>query len=111
MSFDIKEGECFAIVGPEKAGKTTICNILTGDAALTDGKVFINGFSIPEQMSKVNRDIGYHSQKNSLFLYLTVKEHLNFYAEIKGIPHRVVQKSLIVIDDYLERKTYSKAPS
>ena len=95
LSFGVKNGECFALLGVNGAGKTTTFKILSGDYIQTSGKAYINRFEIPEQLNDARNDIGYCPQFDALLENLTAKEHLFLYAAIKGIPtHMVIYLSL-----------------
>ena len=86
-SFGLEYGECFALLGVNGAGKTTTFKSMTGDVTPSDGKIFIDGLdlSITEQFSSARKLIGYCPQENAIFEGMTVREHLLFYARIKGI--------------------------
>jgi ATP-binding cassette subfamily A (ABC1) protein 3 len=101
VSFGISFGECFALLGINGAGKTTTFKALTGDVDPTSGEVHIGGYDVQNriQYSSVRKLIGYCPQFDALFTNLTVKEHLEFYAHIKGVVPRmrstVVERQLI----------------
>jgi len=86
VSFGIKNGECFALLGVNGAGKTTTFKMLTGEVGPTAGEAYINGYKIPSQMSQARQFIGYCPQFDALLENLTSREHLELYAAIKGIP-------------------------
>lgn len=90
LSFGVKNGECFALLGVNGAGKTTTFKMLSGDCVQTSGKAYINGYDIPSQMKQAQHDIGYCPQFDALLENLTAKEHLFLYAAIKGIPQDIV---------------------
>ncbi len=78
VSFYVKEGEIFGLLGPNGAGKTTTIKMLVGLLKPSSGRI--------ETVSK--KDIGYMSQKFSLYKDLTVEENIDFYMAIYSIPHR-----------------------
>lgn len=86
-SFGINFGECFALLGINGAGKTTTFKALTGDVTPSSGEVHIGGFDVQNRIeyTSVRKLIGYCPQFDALFTNLTVKEHLEFYAKIKGV--------------------------
>lgn len=84
ISLKIKKGEIFGFLGPNGAGKTTTIRILCGVIKPTSGKGSIMGFSL-DKIGNIKQKIGYMSQKFSLYNELTVKENLNFYAQIYGV--------------------------
>lgn len=110
VSFGVKNGECFGLLGVNGAGKTTTFKILSGDLVQTSGKAYINGYNIPEQMEEARKDIGYCPQFDALLENLTGKEHLELYAVIKGIPKHLVRfVSSIFVNFLIESKISRKA--
>jgi ATP-binding cassette subfamily A (ABC1) protein 3 len=86
ISFGIKNGECFTLLGVNGAGKTTTFKILTGEIAPTSGSAHIMGRDTQTQLAEARTFIGYCPQFDALLENLTVREHLELYASIKGIP-------------------------
>ena len=78
----VQEGEIFCIVGPDGAGKTTLIRILCGILPLSEGDVKIFGRDILKEKQKIKPNIGYLSQRFSLYGDLTVSENIDFFAEI-----------------------------
>ncbi|CAI5730665.1 unnamed protein product [Hyaloperonospora brassicae] len=85
LSFGLKRGECFGFLGINGAGKTTTMKMLTGDELPTRGTATLGGFDILTQQIEVRRQIGYCPQFDALFELLTVREHLELFASIKGV--------------------------
>uniref|UniRef100_M4C4G7 ABC transporter domain-containing protein n=1 Tax=Hyaloperonospora arabidopsidis (strain Emoy2) TaxID=559515 RepID=M4C4G7_HYAAE len=85
LSFGLKRGECFGFLGINGAGKTTTMKMLTGDELPTHGTATLGGFDILTQQVEVRRQIGYCPQFDALFELLTVREHLELFASIKGV--------------------------
>ena len=85
LSFGIATGECFGFLGINGAGKTTTLSILSGDIAPTSGRAYIDGLDIETEQLAVRRLIGYCPQHDALLDLLTVREHLELYARIKGV--------------------------
>ncbi len=85
LNFHVEKGEIFGFLGANGAGKTTAIRILCGLSAPTSGEVKVAGFDIDTQTEKVKNNIGYMSQKFSLYDDLTVWENLRFYGGIYGI--------------------------
>jgi ABC-2 type transport system ATP-binding protein len=81
----VEEGEMFGIVGPDGAGKTTTFRMLTGVLTPTSGTATILGFDLIKQSRAINREIGYLSQRFSLYGDLTVDENIEFFAEINEV--------------------------
>jgi len=94
ISFDVHKGEIFGFLGANGAGKTTAMRMLCGLAMPTSGKATVAGFDVYKQNEKIKQNIGYMSQKFSLYEDLTVKENMRFYGGIYGRS-----------DDFIKRKT------
>lgn len=92
ISFDIKRGEIFGFLGPNGAGKSTTIRMLCGILTPTSGKGTVSGFDIMKEQEKIKQNIGYMSQKFSLYDDLTVEENIDFYSGIYKIP-RAMRKS------------------
>ena len=102
ISFGIKSGEVFTLLGVNGAGKTTTFKILSGEIQPTSGEAHIAGFSVLDDLDNARMNIGYCPQFDALLDNLTAREHLNLYAAIKGIPNelraRLVEKKLQEMD-------------
>jgi ABC-2 type transport system ATP-binding protein len=85
ISFEVKRNEIFGIVGPDGAGKTTTIRILCGLLRPDSGSANILGYDLDRQKSKIKKEIGYLSQKFSLYQDLTVDENIEFFADIHGV--------------------------
>lgn len=85
ISFDVHKGEIFGFLGANGAGKTTAMRMLCGLSIPSSGSATVAGFDVYKQTEKVKQNIGYMSQKFSLYEDLTVKENIRFYAGIYGI--------------------------
>src|SRR5215470_6069376 len=84
ISFDVHKGEIFGFLGANGAGKTTAMRMLSGLSLPTSGRATVAGFDVYKENEKIKRNIGYMSQKFSLYEDLTVKENIRFYAGIYG---------------------------
>jgi ABC-2 type transport system ATP-binding protein len=84
ISFDVMKGEIFGFLGANGAGKTTAMRMLSGLSMPTSGKATVAGFDVYKENEKIKQNIGYMSQKFSLYEDLTVKENIRFYAGIYG---------------------------
>ncbi|MBL7162230.1 MAG: ATP-binding cassette domain-containing protein, partial [Anaerolineales bacterium] len=86
LSLQVRAGEIYGLVGPDGAGKTTtmrlLCGVLTPDA----GEIMVGGHSMIRNPDRAREQIGYLSQRFSLYEELTVLENLRFFAEVRGIP-------------------------
>lgn len=85
VSMQISEGEMFGLVGPDGAGKTTVIRILCGLLNQTSGSASAFGMDILKNRKDVQNQIGYLSQKFSLYGDLTVDENIEFFADIHGV--------------------------
>lgn len=86
VSFRVRRGEIFGFLGPNGAGKTTTIKILCGLLAPTSGKATVGGYDVAVDPESVRQNIGYMSQRFSLYDDLTVEENLEFFAGIYGVP-------------------------
>lgn len=82
LSFTIRRGEIFGLIGPDGAGKTTLFRLLTSLFEPEKGKVFLDGLDTKDQYREVRQHIGYMPGQFSLYQDLTVKENLEFFATI-----------------------------
>lgn len=85
LNFEVKKGEIFGFLGANGAGKTTAIRILCGLSSPTSGDVKVAGFDIYKETELIKRNIGYMSQKFSLYEDLTVAENIQLYSGIYGI--------------------------
>jgi len=85
ISMAVTEGEMFGLVGPDGAGKTTVIRILCGLLNQTSGSASTFGKDILKNRKEVQNQIGYLSQKFSLYGDLTVDENIEFFADIHGV--------------------------
>jgi ABC-2 type transport system ATP-binding protein len=92
LSFRVRRGEVFGFLGPNGAGKTTAIKILAGLLSPTSGKISVAGWDIYEDAEKIKKNIGYMSQKFSLYEDLSVFENIRFYGGIYGMNMREIRK-------------------
>jgi len=85
ISFEVHEGEVFGFLGANGAGKSTTIRMLCGILEPTSGDAIVGGYSINKQPDMIKRQIGYMSQKFSLYNDLTVEENINFFSAIYGL--------------------------
>ena len=85
VSFAVKQGEIFGFLGSNGSGKSTTIRMLCGILTPTSGSGQVLGYDIYSQAEKIKQNIGYMSQRFSLYEELTVMENLEFYAGIYGL--------------------------
>ena len=85
LNFTIEEGHVYGFLGPNGAGKSTTMNIMTGYLGATEGEVLINGHDILKEPEEAKKQIGYLPELPPLYMEMTVREYLEFVAELKGI--------------------------
>ena len=85
LNFEVYKGEIFGFLGANGAGKTTAIRILCGLASPTSGKMSVAGYDVYKQTELIKKNIGYMSQKFSLYEDLTVYENIRFYGGVYGM--------------------------
>lgn len=103
ITFDVERGEIFGFLGANGAGKTTAMRMLCGLSFPTEGKGRVAGFDVATQGEQIKRNIGYMSQKFSLYEDLTVSENLNFFTGIYGMK---AKETKIRIDELLSQLSF-----
>uniref|UniRef100_A0A673I3Y8 P-type phospholipid transporter n=1 Tax=Sinocyclocheilus rhinocerous TaxID=307959 RepID=A0A673I3Y8_9TELE len=86
----IPPGECFGLLGVNGAGKTTTFKMLTGDSVVTSGEAYLAGKSVLTEIDEVHQNMGYCPQFDAINDLLTGREHLEFYAILRGVPEKEV---------------------
>jgi len=85
ISFEVREGEVFGFLGSNGAGKSTTIKMLCGILEPSSGDATVGGYSIAREPDSVKKNIGYMSQKFSLYNDLTVDENINFFGGVYGL--------------------------
>jgi ABC-2 type transport system ATP-binding protein len=86
VSFEVRAGELFGVVGPDGAGKTTLLRMLAGVLKPDTGDARLHGMSVVGDPEAVKHEIAYMPQRFGLYTDLTVMENLDFYADLYGVP-------------------------
>jgi ABC-2 type transport system ATP-binding protein len=86
LSFEVRKGELFGLVGPDGAGKTTTLRMLAGVLRPTEGDATLAGLSVARNPEAVKHRLAYMSQRFGLYADLTVLENLSFYADLYRVP-------------------------
>ncbi|KAJ0173327.1 hypothetical protein K1T71_011503 [Dendrolimus kikuchii] len=96
IDLSIYEGQITAVLGHNGAGKSTLFNILTGLTTPTAGTAYVYGLDVrdPNDMHEIRQMIGVCPQQDVLFDLLSVKEHLQFFAAVKGIPRKRISEEI-----------------
>ena len=103
LNFEVYEGEIFGFLGANGAGKTTAIRILSGLSRPTSGEVIVAGFDAAREPEQIKKNIGYMSQRFSLYEDLTVKENITLYG---GIYHMSRELIRIRTNEMLDRLNF-----
>lgn len=112
LSLAVDAGEVFGLLGHNGAGKTTTMKIITAEEAPTRGRVQIAGNSITSNMNSAFQLLGYCPQHDALWKNITVREHLEVYASIRGVPYQSISRlvnlylSGLQIHDHADKQTH-----
>lgn len=106
ISFEVKEGELFGLIGPDGAGKTTLFRILTTLLIADQGQATVAGFDVIKEYIEIRNCVGYMPGKFSLYQDLTVEENLEFFATIFGT---TIEENYDLIEDiYIQIEPFKK---
>jgi ABC-2 type transport system ATP-binding protein len=92
ISFDVMKGEIFGFLGANGAGKTTAMRILCGLSYPTSGEATVAGFSVKNQQESIKKNIGYMSQKFSLYENLSILENIEFFGGVYGVSRKDIKE-------------------
>jgi ABC-2 type transport system ATP-binding protein len=95
LSFDVREGELFGLVGPDGAGKTTTLRMLAGVLSPSGGDARVLGASVAEDPERMKSSIAYMPQRFGLYADLTVRENLDFYADLHGVRRGIEREARV----------------
>lgn len=102
ISFEVAKGEIFGFLGANGAGKTTAIKMLIGISKPSSGEATVAGFDITKQSEMVKKNIGYMSQKFSLYDDLTIKENITFFGGIYGLSRKENKEKTAILIAELE---------
>lgn len=92
ISFDVTKGEIFGFLGANGAGKTTAMRILCGLSFPTTGEATVAGYDVYKQQELIKKNIGYMSQKFSLYENLTIIENIEFFGGVYGVERKEIKE-------------------
>ena len=101
ITFEVAKGEIFGFLGANGAGKTTAMRMLCGLSTPSSGKATIAGFDVYKQTEQIKKNIGYMSQKFSLYEDLTVLENIKFFGGIYGLSDQQIKSKSEELIDHL----------
>jgi ABC-2 type transport system ATP-binding protein len=108
ISFNVMKGEIFGFLGANGAGKTTAMKILIGISRPTSGKAYVAGYDIYKDTEKIKQNIGYMSQRFSLYNDLTIRENIEFFGGIYGLSAKTIRtKSEELVEQLSLRDTFT----
>ncbi|XP_002133311.2 ATP-binding cassette sub-family A member 3-like [Drosophila pseudoobscura] len=93
ISFSIKPGVCFGLLGANGAGKTTTFKMIVGDIAMTMGSIHVKGFSIKSNPTAARKEMGYCPQHDTLFDFCTGRQTLKIFLLLRGTPRNLLRKA------------------
>ena len=108
LNFTIEEGHIYGFLGPNGAGKSTTMNIMTGYLGATEGEVLINGHDILKEPEEAKKQIGYLPELPPLYMDMTVREYMEFAAELKKIPKAKRAESIDDVEKLVKFKDVEK---
>ncbi len=109
VTFDVRRGEIFGFLGANGAGKTTAMRMLCGLSFPTSGQAHVAGFDLFTESEKIKKNIGYMSQKFSLYEDLTIVENIRFYGGIYGLSDTQIKSKTERMLEQLHLKDQAKA--
>ena len=108
ISFDVKSGELFGLIGPDGAGKTTLFRVLTTLLIQDEGEATVAGYDVFKDYKSIRSHVGYMPGRFSLYQDLTVEENLNFFATIFGTTieenYDLIKDIYIQIEPFKDRR-------
>ena len=108
ITFEVYKGEIFGFLGANGAGKTTAMRMLSGLSNPTSGKATVAGIDVFKKPELIKKNIGYMSQRFSLYEDLTVMENIRFYGGIYGLSDKQIKEKSEEVIDQLQMKNEMK---
>lgn len=108
ISFEVKDGEIFGLIGPDGAGKTTLFRILTTLLLSDEGEAKVAGYEVVKDYKLIRKHVGYMPGKFSLYLDLSVEENLTFFATIFNTTveenYNIIKEIYVQLEPFKDRK-------
>ena len=108
VSFEVKEGELFGLIGPDGAGKTTLFRVLTTLMLADEGNATVANYDVIKNYKDIRQHVGYMPGKFSLYQDLTIAENLEFFATIFGTTieenYELIKDIYVQIEPFKDRK-------
>lgn len=111
INLEVRKGEIFAFLGPNGAGKSTTIKMLTGLLLPTSGNGTVGGFDIMHESEKIKQNIGYMSQKFSLYNDLTPEENLSFFGGVYGVREKILVERIENLFESTSIGRHRKSPT
>ncbi len=108
ISFVVQPGEIFGFLGANGAGKTTAMRMLTGLSLPTSGEASVAGFNVYKEQEEIKKNIGYMSQKFSLYEDLTIVENIRFFGGIYGLSRKEIKAKIDLLLQELQLEDSAK---
>lgn len=109
ITFQVAKGEIFGFLGANGAGKTTAIRMLCGLLEPTSGSASVAGFDVFTQAEEIKKNIGYMSQRFSLYQDLTVNENIRFYSGIYGLSNKKIKEKTSALLESLKLKKEARS--
>nr|VZI34281.1 unnamed protein product [Spirometra erinaceieuropaei] len=107
LTFGVRSGECFGLLGVNGAGKTTTFNMLTANMRPDQGEIWIDGRNLRTETCRAHNEVGYCPQFDALHPHLSGFETLQFYARIRGFPEHTIRRSVDRLIDGLSLRPHA----
>lgn len=111
IHFGVRKGQCFGLLGVNGAGKTTTFKMLTGDLDIGGGDAYIEGKSVKSEPQEAFKRLGYCPQFDAIWPLLTAREHLVFFAKIRGVPSNDIARVAQWAISRMSLTRYANRPS
>jgi len=108
VSLQIEPGEIYGLVGPDGAGKTTLLRLLCGALQIDSGQAVVGGFDVAREPEQARSQLGYLSQRFSMYEDLSVLENIRFFAEVRGVKRQVWYARCMEILDFVGLAEFSE---